>query len=181
MPGVGPEQDPEVVSGPEISLHSTPPTLSWEKEKSRGNMTDAVFLQNELIAWQSHREMRLAGEYSMEEAEACKWRWEKASVSVTHGAWAMAAGQRPLTQLGRTAQSWATWEQEPQAKEQACAVHKATLTSGHPHGYMHMAQDREEHPLSCVHPPQPPTTGSLCLGVGPRACGSCGHVTTSRG
>lgn len=95
----------------------------------------------------------------MEEAGACKWCWEK-PVSARHAepgasAVAVAMGQRPLTQLGRTAQSWAMWELEPQAKEQACALHKVTFMSGHPHGYVHMAQDREEHPLSHVHPPAP--------------------------
>lgn len=146
-------------------LHPSHPFLG--KGKTEGKYDRCSILQNELIAWQSHREMRLAGEYSTEEAWRAHGAGERPCQAETrsrrHGRGAAASRS-----AGPTAQSWAAWEPGPQLRSRRVQVHKVTLTSGHPHGYVHMAQDREEHPLSRVHTPVPPapphTAGSLCRG-----------------
>lgn len=117
-------------------LHPSHPFLG--KGKMEGEYDRCSILQNELIAWQSHREMRLAGEYSMEEAEACKWCWGKASVSVTCRAWCFGLGRgrgaAAPHSAGPLSSVLGTWEPEPQAEEQACAVHRSPSRPDTPMG-----------------------------------------------
>lgn len=103
----------------------------------------------------------------MEEAEACTWCWKGPCQPDTRSL--VLSHREAPTQLGRTAQCWAAWEPEPQAKEQACAVHKVTARPDTPWGCAH-ARDREEHTLTC--PPPPPPPGACVLGLDPALVGA---------